>query len=263
MKKKKENKPKKNNLSFKRRLLVYYYRAIIVLKLFLICFILLFFFTDLFKQTKQAIKQSFYLISAKYGFILQNVIIEGQENMPINDILDAIKVEKGSPLFAVNIEEVQKILDSNFWIKTNLVERRLPNTIYITVIERLPIAIWQYNKQLYLIDSEGNRILAQDIGKFINLLHVVGIDANIYADSLIQSLNRYPDLSRYVISAVRYGGRRWDLNLQQDILIKMPEKDFDKAYDYLNSLNKSKKLFDQGYKMLDLRDVNRYYLKKK
>lgn len=263
MNKKTRTQIKQNNLSLRRRLLVYYYRFIISLRLLFLAFILVFLFTDLLAPIKHELKQKFYYISARYGFVIENLIIQGEENIPPKDIISALKADKGDSLFAVNIEDAQKTLENNPWVQAAIVERRLPNTIYIVVVERKPIAIWQYNQQLYLIDEEGKRISDQEISKFKGLLHVVGLDANIYASSLIKSLDKSPSIAKMVVSGVRYGQRRWDLNLQQGITIKMPEKDFDQAYDYLNSLDKAGKLFDQNHAVLDLRDASRYYLEKK
>lgn len=58
------------------------------------------------------------------------------------------------------------------------------------------------------------------------------------------------------------GQRRWNLNFKEGITVKMPEIGFVVAYDYLNSLDKNNKFFNQSYKMLDLRDANKYYLEK-
>ena len=69
-------------------------------------------------------------------------------------------------------------------------------------------------------------------------------------------------MAKKVVSAVRYGQRRWDLNLEQKINVKMPEKGFQEAYDYLNSLNKEGKLFDQNYKVINLKDPSKYYMEK-
>ena len=120
-------------------------------------------------------------------------------------------------------------------IKAALVERRMPKTIYIAIIERKPIAIWQFEKKLYLIDEEGNRISNKDIEKFSKLLQVVGSDANVYAQNLVMELSKHPELAKRITSAVRYGERRWNLNLEQGITVKMPEDDFQKAYNYLNA----------------------------
>jgi hypothetical protein len=39
----------------------------------------------------------------------------------------------------------------------------------------------------------------------------------------------------------------------------MPENGFNTAYNYLNLLNQKDKLFGQNYKLLDLRDPEKYY----
>lgn len=262
MKKAHKQKSKKTNISLRRRALIYYQRIMLVFKLLILAVIAVFIFTDVFNPFKEKIRSSFYSTTANYGFILENVIIEGQANIPLKEIIDALGKDKGEPIFTVSIREVKERLEDNIWIKGAIVERRLPKTIYIAVVEREPIAIWQFKQKLYLIDSEGNRISKYSGEGFSELIHVVGQDASIYASSLLEDLNKYPALASKVKSAVRYGQRRWNLNFEQKITVKMPERGFDEAYSYLNSLDKNKKFFDQNYKVLDLRDSNKYYLEK-
>ena len=150
----------------------------------------------------------------------------------------------------------------NSWIKNLSVMRRLPNTIVIHITERTPIAIWQHEKKLALIDFEGNIVDTNHIEDFPNLLQVVGSDANLYAEHLIENLQTEPSLVGSVVSAVRYGERRWNLILKQSITVKMPENNFDKALHYLAKMHESSKLFDQNYKSLDLRDPSKYYVEK-
>ena len=256
------NKSKKANISLRRRVAICYQRFMLLLKLSLLIFVCLFVFTDMFKVFKDRVCATFYKISANYGFVLQNVIIDGQKNTPSKDIIDMLGADKGTPIFAINMEEVKDKLEGSAWVKGAIIERRLPSTIYIAVIERLPIAIWQFKHKLYLVDAEGNRISKYEGKGFGELIQVVGQDANIYAQNLIDDLNRYPGLGSKIKSAVRYGQRRWNINLEQNITVKMPEEKFGEAYDYLQLLDKNKKLFDQNYKMLDLRDSNKYYLEK-
>jgi cell division protein FtsQ len=232
-------------------------------KICLIIFLLLFFFTNIFSSLKYNLLDRFYDVSARSGFILRTVIIEGQQNILQADIEDAIGVKKGAPLFAARISDIRSKLEDNPWVKTALVERRMPETLYIAIVERKPMAIWQFQQKLYLIDEEGNRISKDNIEKFNQLYHVVGVDANVYAKSLIDDLERHPGIANRLVSAVRYGGRRWNLNLEQDITVKMPENGFNVAYDYLSALNQKEKLFGQNYKMLDLRDPEKYYMEKK
>ena len=253
---------KKKNISLYRRLTICYQRFVFILKMSVILLLSLFIFTDLFKNFKEKICDVFYQETAKYGFVLQNVIIEGKKNAEYKDIIDLLEAEQGAPIFSINIKKVKERLENHIWLKTAIVVRQLPSTIYIAVTERTPIAIWQFKQKLYLVDAEGNRIVKHQGQEVGDLIQVVGQDANIYAQGLLIDLNSYPALAAKVKSAVRYGQRRWNLNFEQNITVKMPEDNFNEAYDYLYALNKNKNLFDQDYKMLDLRDSKKYYLEK-
>lgn len=255
-------KPTKINLSFRRRLGLYYSRLMTLLKIIILLMVLILSFTNLFSVQRQKLSNMIIGITANYGFVFEHVIIQGQKNTSSSDIIDAIGTSEGVPIYALNINDIRTKIEDNPWIKAALVERRLPNTLYVMVIERNPIAIWQFQQKLYLIDEEGTRITSKNLEKFPNLLHVVGPDANIYALSLIEDLARHPDIAKRVVSAVRNGSRRWDLNLDQKINVKMPENNFNEAYDYLNSLNQKGKLFDQNYKTVNLRDESKYYIEK-
>lgn len=261
----KQNKVTKNNkvkLGVRRRLSLYYARFMLVVKILLLFLTTLFLFTNFFQLQKQKIFNIFVDITADAGFVLEHVIIEGQRNVTENDIIESIGSDRGMPIYSLNINDIRKRIEENPWVKIALVERRLPNTLHIAVMERTPIAIWQFNQKIYIIDEEGNRITSKDIEKFADLIHVVGQDANVYARGLIEELERHPSLSKKVISAVRYGQRRWDLNLEQKINVKMPDKGFSEAYDYLHALDKKGKLFNQNYKVINLKDSSKYYIEK-
>ncbi len=251
---------RKNNITFKRKVLAFYYRIKFFFKFFLVLLFCMFFFTDLFAKQKKQIKISFFDRSIYYGFGVKNVIIEGKRNIDNNEMLSMLNLlEKNNrSIFSISLKKIKDNLESHRWIKKAIVERRLPNTIYIAIIEKVPIAVWQYNNQLFLIDSEG-KIISSNIKEYTKILHVVGVDANIHAYSLIKNLEQYPDLQQKVILAIRYGQRRWDLHLTDKIIIKMPAENFSKAYNYINQLNLEGKLFNQKYKVFDLRNINKYY----
>ncbi len=257
-------KSKKPNIPFRRKVSILYYRVIKIIKLTMVLIVGLFFFTNYLDFIKHEFTYHFHEMTADLGCKLENVLIEGQHNTPAESILTTLDADTGTPLLSINITEVRTKLENIDWVKTAVVERRMPRTIYIALLERKPIAIWQVNRQLFLIDEEGYKITSNShkIEEFSHLLHVVGTDANIYADKLIKDLSHYPELATKVISAVRYGERRWNLNLEQNIIAKMPETDFEGALIYLTELNKAGKLFNQNYKTLDLRDPNKYYIER-
>jgi len=258
---KKKQTKKTNNISLRRKLGLIYKKATLGLKIALIIFICLFAFTKYFASLKSYLTTNIYQTTTKIGFKLENVIIEGQHNIDEPTILKVLNANKGSSIFALKLDEIRDNLKKNKWIKEAYVARRLPNTIYIKLFEREPVAIWQINNRLFLIDEEGYEI-SKNIEPFPHLLHIVGEGANIYASRLVSELQKYPAIMNKTLAAVRCGDRRWDLNLKGGINIKLPEKNFEEALKYAEALNKANKLFNQNYKVLDLRDKNKYYLEK-
>jgi cell division protein FtsQ len=253
----KKRNTQKMKISFKRKIYLLYVRSLAVLKLFLFILILVFLFTDLFSNYKKHLLNSFYDYTQKVGFSFEELLIQGQVNMPIEEILSAVNAKKNTPIFKINISDVRQRLADNKWVEGVIVQKKLPNKIYIAIVERQPIAIWQFENRLYLIDKNGNSISSHNIGKYTDMLHVIGGDANSAAIQLIEDLKRHPELKSKITAATRFGKRRWDLHID-NLTIKMPENDFVEAYDVLAKLYKKESDFVSKYKKIDLRDKARY-----
>ena len=251
-----------NKLSFQRKARFWLMHTSTISKLLLVTILYFFFFTTHLNFIKNSIWENFYEVASDAGFKLETVIIKGNKHIEPKEIVATLNADIGTPLFSISLKNSYHKLKENSWIKNLSVMRRLPNTIVIHITERTPIAIWQHEKKLALIDFEGNIVDTNHIEDFPNLLQVVGSDANLYAEHLIENLQTEPSLVGSVVSAVRYGERRWNLILKQSITVKMPENNFDKALHYLAKMHESSKLFDQNYKSLDLRDPSKYYVEK-
>lgn len=254
----------KIKLLIKQHLSLYYIPFFLMIKIFIIFSTIVFLFTNFCQDKKNKIYSILLDFTSSTGFLLQNVIIEGQTHLTEDDIIESIGTDRRVSIYSLDIDVIRKNIEKNQSIKVVLVERRLPNTLFISIKERKPIAIWQFEQSLYLVDEAGVRITSKNIEKFTNLTRVVGKDANIYADELIKILVRHPSLNQRIISASHcFICRRWDLRLDQQIIVRMPgNKDFFKAYDYLYALDKGNKLFNQKYKIINLEDSKRYYVEK-
>jgi cell division protein FtsQ len=250
------------DFSFRRKVRKYF---IIGLWLFLAKFIITIYLlsiTQYGQKLGNEIKNFFIDQSSDIGFFLKKVNIQGQNNTQAQYILGVLNLDYGTPILGINLVELRKLLEQNDWVKSAIVARKLPNTLYIGLVERKAIAIWQHNNNVDLIDDTGFVIKVKDIKPFKDLLYVVGDDANLYAKSLIDLLSSNPQLKTKVVSAIRYGQRRWDILLENNINVKLPENNTAKAWAYIGKLDKEKKLFSENFTNIDLRDENRYYFSK-
>ncbi|MFK8040399.1 MAG: cell division protein FtsQ/DivIB [Rickettsiaceae bacterium] len=249
-------KQKAITISFKRKIALLYFRIKLVLQITIIGLICAFCFTKAFATTKLNIRNKFDEVTARLGFDLKDMIITGYDNASVNHMLTNFKNKDKISIFAIDINELKYHILTDPWVKKVEIQRKLPHILYINITEREPIAIWQINKKLYLIDNEGYKITS-NLGKFSNLPHIVGKGANIYANTMLMQINNYPMLQKNFKSAVRYGERRWDLYLGS-IIVKMPEKDFLEALEYVSKID----LDNCQFKMIDLRDSNKFYITK-
>ena len=101
----------------------------------------------------------------------------------------------------------------------------LPNTILLSISESRALAIWQNKGKFSLINEQGEEIKVSDLRKFNSLMVVVGKDAPTNTRSLFSFLKTEPALYRQVKAAVWVSGRRWNLKMEGEINVSLPEKD--------------------------------------
>ena len=196
-------------------------------------------------------------ITADMGFKVANILVEGREYSDPEVLRAIINVEKGDPLFAFDPTQAKALVERVAWIKSARVERRLPDTIYIGIEERRPLALWQKEKQLSLIDEEGEVITTEGLRRFKDLVVVIGEDAPKHAYELFSNLSAEPVLAERAQIARWVDGRRWDLTMQGDITVKLPETDTPLALRKMAQAQEDDGLLDKDIINIDLREPGR------
>ena len=91
-----------------------------------------------------------YGTTAKAGYVLESLYLEGRGRTPMADIEKAMGIKKGDPILQISLPELRQRLEQVESIKAAEVERSLPSTLYIRIVEREPVALWQNKGQLSL-----------------------------------------------------------------------------------------------------------------
>ncbi len=164
--------------------------------------------------------------------------------------------ESYEPLIKQLVVEIKKELP---WINKIVITRSMPNTVNIAVTEYEPFAIWQDEGQKYVTDKDGNIVLVDDIEEFKHLIILSGKDANIHANSLFNIFAIDPELSKEIYSATWLGGRRWDIRLDNGLLIKLPEDNISEAWHSLIKIYSMPGSIND-LKIIDLRIAGKVYL---
>ncbi len=191
------------------------------------------------------------------GFNVANVLVEGRKYSDADAIKNLVGVEYGAPIFALHPATAQQNIEKIQWVKHAEVGRRLPDTIYIRIQEHTPLALWQKNGTLHLVDEEGRIIDTPRLGRFRNLMIVMGEGAPQNAPALLDDLNAEPALAENITSAKWMDNRRWDLELKQGITVKLPENDKEVAISKLAREIADSKILEKDITSIDLRDPGR------
>jgi len=92
--------------------------------------------------------------SWKSGLVVSKIVVIGMRVVNVNEILQLAHVKPGSKMYELDLTVIQKDVVSHHFLKHVIVERDLPSTLKITVVERSPIAMVNGNEVLYL-DADG------------------------------------------------------------------------------------------------------------
>lgn len=199
--------------------------------------------------------------TARFGLAVHDVEVEGRQRASREALLDALGVVRGMPILAVDPGAAKRRLETIPWIRSADVERRLPDMLHVRLVERQPLALWQRQGKLVLVDREGVEIPGERPEAFANLIVLVGNDAPANGAALLEMLATEPSLSGHVAAAVRIGGRRWNLRLDNGIDIALPEDDPSAAWHRLAGLERSQGILEREIVMVDLRLPDRLVLR--
>ncbi len=100
------------------------------------------------------------VIAAVTPFKLTDVTVEGRDYVTREAILAALNVQAGDSLLGIDLQAARKRLEAIDWVASATVERRLPDTLYVTLKERRAVAIWQNGTEYTLIDKNGRTVRA-------------------------------------------------------------------------------------------------------
>ncbi|MBT3907020.1 MAG: FtsQ-type POTRA domain-containing protein [Rhodospirillaceae bacterium] len=213
------------------------------------------------RTTSQA-KWKMIAWSGEMGFKVEDILVVGRRETTRREIFSAIGLVRGAPILAFDLNAAKARVEALPWINKTSLERMLPNTILLRVEERRPMAIWQHKGQFALIDTEGKVILKKGLGRFADLLVVVGKGAPDHTAELIKIMETQPHLQSLVKAAVRVGGRRWNIRLAGGIDIRLPEQDPVKAWARLSEFESKHKLLAGDIKILDMRQADRLIVRR-
>ena len=176
--------------------------------------------------------------AAKAGLTLDQVVVSGRERTQPDSILAALGIRQGGPILGFDPARAKQRLEDLPWVKTAVVERSLPGTVRIALTERAPLALWQLDGALSVIDRDGERIDRAAPEDHAELPLVVGPGAPEHAQELLALLASEPEMNARVKAAVRVRDRRWNIVLRNGVEVQLPAETPARAWSRLAAIER-------------------------
>ncbi|WP_164901731.1 cell division protein FtsQ/DivIB [Neorhizobium lilium] len=191
--------------------------------------------------------------TAAVGFAIEDVRVSGNSETSEIDILQLLGLDGTTSLVALDVDAARRKLSELPWVQYAEVRKVYPRTIEVMLKEREAFGVWQHGSDLSLIERNGSIIAPLRDSKFASLPLFVGRGAEAAAAKFVDDMAEWPEIRSRVKAYVRVAGRRWDLHLDNGVVLKLPETNVPKALTVLARLEKEQKLLERDVAAVDLR----------
>ena len=210
-------------------------------------------------RTIRAIDNTTDALIADAGFGISEVHIAGNGRTAPETILAALGFQPGESIFGADLQSARRRLMALDWVADAQVKRRYPDAIAVRIVEKSPFALWQSpDGTIYVVERSGGLITSKNLDSFSHLPVLIGAGANGGAD-IVDAVALHRATAARVRAIERISDRRWNLRLDDGVIVKLPEVGWDKELDTLEHLIIDKGILERDVIEIDLRAKSNYF----
>jgi len=160
--------------------------------------------------------------------------------------------------FRLDLDALRAEIEALDWVRSADLRLMSDGVLTLSLTERVPAILWRYDGGLQLLDAEGVRVAyvgSRDMRADLPL--IAGAGANDHIREALDLLDAAAPLGDRLIGLVRIGERRWDVVLDRDQRIRLPETDALAALERVIALEQAQDLLTRDLLVADLRNPAR------
>jgi cell division protein FtsQ len=205
------------------------------------------------------------IVSADAGFGISEIHITGNRRAPYDQVLAVLGMKPGQSIFSADLWSARDRLDRLDWIASAEIHRRYPDAIFVTLVEKRPFALWQppadakVEAPILVVERNGHVITSHDVEKFRHLPKLVGAGAPAAAAELVDAVQAHRAVAARTAAYARQSERRWNLILDDGVVVQLPETGWQKELDALERLIIDNGILEREVTEIDLRSPTHYF----
>ena len=191
-------------------------------------------------------------------FMIKVASVDGASDELAHEIREIMPLNFPVSYFDLDIKYLHKVLNDIPAVASAAIKVTVSGVLQIDISERIPAFIWRKDDVISVIDEKGEFIrLATSRLDYPELPLVIGEAANLSIADISSLMEDNQYFLEQVRAFVRVGERRWDLVLDNNLRIMLPQTEFLAAFDRLMLMSQSGSLFSNQLSSIDMRLVER------
>jgi len=183
---------------------------------------------------------------------IKDITVTGLDNENNLELLRQLDILKINNLFFLSDYKIKEILNSNNLIENYFVFKEYPSKLNVKINKAIYLARIKKFEKYFFLGSNGKLIEVKDIESDLPLLF-----GNFENEDFFE-LKKILDKKNFDYNKIEnlffFKSGRWDIQINDGLLIKLPKKNFEKSIDILNNFLEKDK--ENKITLIDLRQSN-------
>ncbi|MBT8431841.1 MAG: cell division protein FtsQ/DivIB, partial [Altererythrobacter sp.] len=201
-------------------------------------------------------------IQERPEFMVHMMAVEDVSEAVSADIRSLLAIDFPLSSFDLDLDAIRGQVETLDAVASAAVQIRGGGVLSINVTERVPAAVWRGPEGLMLVDGDGHRV--SSLGTRTDrsdLPLLVGEGASVSVPEALTLIALAEPISPRLRGLLRVGERRWDLVLDRDQRIQLPEDNPSTALKKVIALDRAQDLLARDIAAVDFRNPRRPVLR--
>jgi cell division protein FtsQ len=198
-------------------------------------------------------------VAADAGFGISQIHLSGNNRVPPETLLAALGYGPGGSIFSADLRAARERLMALDWVADADVQRRYPDSITVHIVEKLPFALWKSPDGVVVVERSGKTITRKEVETFARLPHLTGDGAPQQAADIVDAVAMHRAAAARVKIYQYVSQRRWNLILDDGVVVQLPDTGWQKQLDALEHLIVDNGILERNVTEIDLRSPTQYF----
>lgn len=197
-------------------------------------------------------------VAERPEFMVRLMAIDGASEELGDDIREVLPVDFPISSFDLDLDAMKVVVEDLDAVARADLRIRPGGILHLDVRERIPAVVWRANGMLELLDETGRRVapLPHRMHRY-DLPLIAGEDADARVPEALQLIAAAGPLDARVRGLVRVGERRWDVILDDEQRIMLPEAHPVAVLEQVVALDQAQDLLARDLAAIDMRNPER------